>query len=358
MEKTVKIKEGKVSMRELGAFLQVKKPYGDWVSELVYRHRLAEDLDYTKVKKGFMQADHLVPVEIAEEIVSEMTCDKAKDLKDQFINVQTKKEQKMDAKNYVACAEKIIKEKNKQEVFEEGSCSNFLFEGHKVRVKINEKGETWFVAKDVAAALDISWSGQTLSRIPDKWKLMIKFITSFGAKPTTFINEMAVYKLAFRSSKEEADRFSNWIASEVLPSISRTGSYHINPGENIDIDRVKDMAKKGAIQALYASDIAVTTANRAEKKADDINIRIDRLGLDGDTGYRSVVGYQRQNNYSLPRGAHQQIGKVASRLSRERDIEIDSAPCPRWGKVNTYSVDILKEVFTDWFKFTHKHCLV
>ena len=117
MEKTVKIKEGKVSMRELGAFLQVKKPYGDWVSELVYRHRLAEDLDYTKVKKGFMQADHLVPVEIAEEIVSEMTCDKAKDLKDQFINVQTKKEQKMDAKNYVACAEKIIKEKNKQEVF-------------------------------------------------------------------------------------------------------------------------------------------------------------------------------------------------------------------------------------------------
>ena len=40
-----------------------------------------------------------------------------------------------------------------------------------------------------------------------------------------FINESAMYKLAFRSNKPEADRFVNWIAGDVLPSIRRTGSY-------------------------------------------------------------------------------------------------------------------------------------
>jgi hypothetical protein len=39
------------------------------------------------------------------------------------------------------------------------------------------------------------------------------------------INEYAVYKLVFRSNKPEADAFTNWVASEVLPSIRRTGVY-------------------------------------------------------------------------------------------------------------------------------------
>ena len=34
-----------------------------------------------------------------------------------------------------------------------------------------------------------------------------------------------MYKLAFRSNKPEADAFTNWVASEVLPSIRKTGKY-------------------------------------------------------------------------------------------------------------------------------------
>ena len=92
-------------------------------------------------------------------------------------------------------------------------------------------GEPWFVAKDVARALDISWSGQTLANIPDEWQGMMSFITPCGnyqgggAQTLKVINEAGLYKLAFRSNKPEADRFVNWIASDVLPSIRRTGSY-------------------------------------------------------------------------------------------------------------------------------------
>lgn len=35
--------------------------------------------------------------------------------------------------------------------------------------------EPWFVAKDVAMALNIDWSGKTLKAIPDDWKGMGKF---------------------------------------------------------------------------------------------------------------------------------------------------------------------------------------
>lgn len=97
-------------------------------------------------------------------------------------------------------------------------------------------GEPWFVAKDVAQALGITWNGKTLDSIPDKWKGMRSFLTPCGnyqgggLQELRIINEAALYKLAFRSNKPNADHFVNWVAGEVLPSIRRTGSYGIEKG--------------------------------------------------------------------------------------------------------------------------------
>nr|WP_330380061.1 BRO family protein [Clostridioides difficile] len=40
-----------------------------------------------------------------------------------------------------------------------------------------------------------------------------------------FLTESGVYKLIFKSRKEEAERFQDWISDEVLPSIRQTGAY-------------------------------------------------------------------------------------------------------------------------------------
>ena len=48
-----------------------------------------------------------------------------------------------------------------------------------------------------------------------------------GIQQLSVINESALYKLAFRSNKPQADAFVNWVAGEVLPSIRRTGQYRI-----------------------------------------------------------------------------------------------------------------------------------
>ena len=96
-------------------------------------------------------------------------------------------------------------------------------------------GEPWFVAKDVAQALGITWNGKTLASIPERWKGMRHFLTPSsgtrggGDQSLAIINEAALYKLAFRSNKPNADRFVNWVAGEVLPSIRRTGSYSGTP---------------------------------------------------------------------------------------------------------------------------------
>ena len=110
----------------------------------------------------------------------------------------------------------------------------FTYESHQIRT-VTENGETWFAAVDVCKSLGISWRGNTLNAIPDGWKGMRSFRTPSsgqrggGIQTLRFISEPAVYKLAFRSNKPEADAFTNWVASEVLPAIRKTGKFEASP---------------------------------------------------------------------------------------------------------------------------------
>lgn len=114
-----------------------------------------------------------------------------------------------------------------QDVIYEGALG-----GAHIRMQMVD-GEPWFVAKDVANALDIDWSGKTLKFIPETWKGMGYNPTPSsgnrggGIQQMIFINEAALYKLAFRSSKPEADRFVNWVAGTLLPTLRKTGRYEI-----------------------------------------------------------------------------------------------------------------------------------
>ena len=106
----------------------------------------------------------------------------------------------------------------------------FVFRDHQIRTVI-KKEQPWFIAKDVCSALGMGWNGTVLANIPMDWQRMRKFRTlSRGSQNLKIISEPAVYKLAFRSNKEDADAFTNWIASEVVPSIRKTGAYSVQSG--------------------------------------------------------------------------------------------------------------------------------
>ena len=57
-----------------------------------------------------------------------------------------------------------------------------------------------------------------------------------GNPNTTIINEAGVYQLIFGSKLESAKAFQNWVFSEVLPSIRKTGGYQMNERQ-VDIQR-------------------------------------------------------------------------------------------------------------------------
>ena len=102
----------------------------------------------------------------------------------------------------------------------------FQFESSAVRV-VNIDGEAWFVARDVATALGYA---KPRNAIAEHCKdARIQGIPSAGGvQQMTIISERDVYRLIMRSKLPSAERFEEWVVGDVLPSIRKTGSYHVN----------------------------------------------------------------------------------------------------------------------------------
>lgn len=122
---------------------------------------------------------------------------------------------------------------NKQTAGETAIQQVFTYNFSDVPIRLRMEGDTvWFVAKDVCKALNITWSGNTLAQIPDEWKGVLNFNTPGGNQELTCISEAGMYKLAFRcQSSKVADDFTNKVASEILPSIRKTGRYELAPSK-------------------------------------------------------------------------------------------------------------------------------
>lgn len=91
-------------------------------------------------------------------------------------------------------------------------------------VIINE--EPMFCLADVCKALELEQVSRVKSRLKQDGVTTSKVIDSLGREQSaTFINESNLYKTIFQSRKESAERFTDWVTSEVLPTIRKTGSY-------------------------------------------------------------------------------------------------------------------------------------
>lgn len=146
----------------------------------------------------------------------------------------------------------------------------FSFESNEIRAMQDEGGNPWFVAKDVAEALGISWSSATLNPIKAAWKGMMKFITPGGEQELAVICEQAVYKLAFRSRKPEAERFTDWVA-EVIATIRKTGQY-IQPKFRPERTRKAlpgklTIEQQDAVKALIKSRVEIMPHDQQAKAA-------------------------------------------------------------------------------------------
>nr|DAT24846.1 MAG TPA: hypothetical protein [Bacteriophage sp.] len=91
---------------------------------------------------------------------------------------------------------------------------------------ITKDDEPMFCLADVCKALELEQVSRVKARLKTDGVTTSKVIDRLGREQeATFINESNLYKTIFQSRKESAERFTEWVTSEVLPSIRKTGSY-------------------------------------------------------------------------------------------------------------------------------------
>ncbi len=95
-----------------------------------------------------------------------------------------------------------------------------------IRTMTGEKGETFFVGKDVAEALGYKRTADAISiHVDSEDKGVGVLPTPGGNQQVTIINESGLYSLVLQSKLPQAKVFKRWVTSEVLPQIRRTGGY-------------------------------------------------------------------------------------------------------------------------------------
>lgn len=108
-----------------------------------------------------------------------------------------------------------------------------IFEGNKVEV-FEFEGQVLFNPKDVAKCLELSDSAvrnylavmnEKQAIILTNSKVLNTDIRKLANRGEKFLTESGVYKSIFKSRKESAERFQDWVTDEVLPQIRQTGGY-------------------------------------------------------------------------------------------------------------------------------------
>lgn len=95
----------------------------------------------------------------------------------------------------------------------------------KVRV-VEVNGEPWFVAKDVAEALNYQWKGTaTINHVPEEWRGVYSVQTPSGMQEMLIISEQGLYFFLGRSDKPKALPFQKWAAGDVFPALRKNGYY-------------------------------------------------------------------------------------------------------------------------------------
>lgn len=168
--------------------------------------------------------------------------------------------------------------------------------------------EPMFCLGDVCKALGIAQASKVKERLSEKGVHSIPTLTAGGEQRLLYINESNLYKAIFHSRKESAERFTDWVTSEVLPSIRQTGGYQMTmpqgkellalavleaqktiEAQNKDIERMKP--KEIFADAVSASHTTILIGELAKL--------LRQNGI--DIGAKRLFAWMRDNGYLVKR---------------------------------------------------------
>lgn len=99
--------------------------------------------------------------------------------------------------------------------------------GLSVRTILNNDGSISVNAEDTA--IGFGWTQEKNGAVYVRWETLNGWCKTFGFPNSLgkddYIPESLFYRLGMKANNAVADKFQNWLAMEVIPSIRKTGSY-------------------------------------------------------------------------------------------------------------------------------------
>jgi len=188
---------------------------------------------------------------------------------------------------------------------------SFFYQGKEFRT-VTQNNEPWFVAKDACELLELEDVSKAVLRLSDSMKGTNSIPTLGGNQEMLVISEAGLYKLVFTSRKPEAEKFTDWVASEVIPSIRKHGMYAKdelldNPDLMIEVitklkdERQKRLAAETKIEqdkpkVLFADAVAVSNSTIL---IGELAKLIKQNGI--DIGEKRLFEWLRNNGYLISR---------------------------------------------------------
>ena len=208
-----------------------------------------------------------------------------------------------------------------------------MFEGNEVEV-LEFNGKVLFNPKHVAEILGIKNVRDNVSKMNSNQ--VIKLTNSIVGKTDfrklhntgeNFLTESGVYKLIMRSNKPEAERFTDWVVDEVIPSIRKNEGYLLNQEEMSDTELL-------AKSALVAQKLIAEKQARIEElepQAKNYKLLMDSQGNIDFAEFVKVA--------KLPEGRT----KFMQRLRKEK-ILMKNSPTPRQVYINSDYFKVIQTV--------------
>lgn len=152
-----------------------------------------------------------------------------------------------------------------------------------------QNGEPLFCLTDVCRALGLTQPSKVKERLSEKGVNSIPTLTNGGTQNLLYINESNLYRTIFQSRKESAERFTDWVTEDVLPSIRKTGSYQklMTPEEmmRVQLGMIDDVS--GRVTKLENT-MNIDYGQQRVLEKEVAKVVIDSLGGKDSNAYRDI----------------------------------------------------------------------
>ena len=188
--------------------------------------------------------------------------------------------------------------------------------------------EPMFCLADICRVLEIKNVSDCKSRLRQKGIVTTDTLTNGGKQKMIFIDESNLYKTIFQSRKESAERFTDWVTSEVLPSIRKNGGY-IAGQESLSDDELMAKALLVAQNKIAERDTLIAEQKRAIEQMKPHKIFAEAVA----TSHTSIL-----------------VGDLA-KLICQNGVQIGQKRLFQWLRDNGY---LIKRKGADWNMPTQK----